>query len=88
MTYNEQAERINNDLKQLFGLEDIKDLKSTSKEFLFNILLQFGQVAKFRCRSNTAYDNFANCCLKDLANAKRVKANDTDDWETLRADIV
>lgn len=85
MGYTEQAERINSDLKQLFGLRDIKDLSNTSKEFLLNTLLQFGQVAKFRCRSNTAYDNFSNECLKDIATAKRVKATDTDDWLTLRA---
>ena len=88
MSYQEQAERINSDLKQLFGLEDVKTLKATSKEFLLNILIQFGQVAKFRCRSNSAYDNFTNCCLKDLAEAKRVKANPEDEWETLRAEII
>jgi len=85
MSYQEQAERINSDLKQLFGLEDIKNLKPTSKEFLLNILLQFGQVAKFRCRSNTAYDNFSNCCLSGIAEAKRIKAKPEDEWETLRS---
>lgn len=34
-------------------------------ESQLNVLVRFGQVAKFRCRSNTAYSNFINACLSE-----------------------
>ena len=43
-------------------------LKEMIKAFGFNeaqlnVLVRFGQVAKFRCRTNTAYKNFIDSCL-------------------------
>lgn len=32
-------------------------------EAQLNVLVRFGQVAKFRCRSNVAYSNFITSCL-------------------------
>ena len=65
-----------------------KEFTKEQREMLLNIFIRFGQVCKFRCRSNTAYDNFVNCCFEDLAKAKRVKAEESDEWETLRAEII
>jgi len=47
-------------------------LKEMIKAFNFNeaqlnVLVKFGQVAKFRCRSNIAYANFINACLDGSA---------------------
>ena len=44
-------------------------LKEMIKAFGFNeaqlnVLVRFGQVAKFRCRSNVAYGNFITSCLE------------------------
>lgn len=44
-------------------------LKEMIKAFSFNeaqlnVLVKFGQVAKFRCKSNKAYSNFINACLE------------------------
>lgn len=87
MSYHEQAEGINKDLKSLLERVKLDAFSVNQREMLLNIFCRFGQVAKFRCRSNSAYDNFVNNCFKDLAVAKRVKANDNDDWLTLRAFI-
>ena len=86
MSYYDQAERINKDLKQFFD-SDLQTLSSEQKEFLLNLIIDFGQVAKFRCRSNSAYDNFTSQCFKNIAKCKRVVRNDGDDWATLRAFI-
>ena len=85
MSYIEQAKGINEDLKSLLNRVKLEHFTATQREFLLNIFCRFGQVAKFRCRSNSAYDNFVNACFMGLADAKRVKAKETDEWETLRA---
>ncbi len=86
MSYYEQAEHINKDLKQFLD-SDLQSLSNEQKEYLLNIIIQFGQVAKFRCRSNSAYDNFTRECFKNIAECKRVAANPGDEWATLRAMI-
>jgi len=84
MSYYEQAERINKDLKQFFNSE-VQTLTETQKEFLLNLIIDVGQVAKFRCRSNTAYDNFISQCFKEVAECKRVGKEIDSEWLSLRA---
>jgi len=86
MSYQEQAVRINEDLISFFN-SPLQQLDNTQKEFIMNLVIQVGQVAKFRCRNNSAFDSFISLCFKDIAECKRTKANPTDDWETLRANI-
>lgn len=87
MSYYDQAERINKDLKDFMG-SPLQQLNNNQKEFILNMIIQVGQVAKFRCRSNTAFDNFINQCFKDIAESKRVVAKEGDDWATLRAFVM
>ena len=53
-------------------------------EAQLNVLVRFGQVAKFRCRSNTAYANFINACLEgsdfELSH-KTISKNDGTSFE-------
>ena len=86
MSYNEQAKRINTDLKDFFN-SPLQQLNERQKEFILNMVIAVGQVAKFRCRSNTAFDGFINQCFQDVAEIKRVQANPGDEWKTLRAFI-
>lgn len=74
MSYYEQAEEIN----KLFKKFD----QNTDKDII-NAILRFGQVAKFRCRSNTAYDNFSKLCFQDIAELERVKPEGLE-FEILR----
>ncbi len=63
----EQAEKLNQRLKSMFNNIEIKDLQEMTKEAIIDIIIRFGQVAKFRCRSNTAYKNFLDSCFRDIA---------------------
>ena len=86
MSYYEQANRINQEIKDFFG-SPLQQLNDRQKEFILNLIIGVGQVAKFRCRSNSAYNNFISQCFKDIATCKRVVRNEGDDWESLRAFI-
>lgn len=66
MSYTEQAEKINAILK--IALDEIP---KEQKKDIINSLLRFGQVAKFRCRNNSAFDNFSREVLKDIAEPTR-----------------
>ena len=44
---------------------------------LLNAIIEFGRVAKFRCRSNTAYKNFVEATFKGIADIKEVECEDT-----------
>lgn len=74
ISYHEAAEQIN---KDLINLNKIKD-----KEII-NAILRFGQTAKFRCRSNIAYDNFAKLCFHDITELERIQPEGLD-FEILR----
>ena len=69
MSYNEQAEKIN---KRINNVIDGTDNNSglDIKE-LVNVILWFGQVAKYRCRSNSAYDNFSKLVFDGIAELER-----------------
>lgn len=84
MSMYQSADRINKDLKNLFDSIPLNQFNINQREEIINIILRFGSVAKFRCRSNTAYDNFVNSCFKGVASFHRIKANDSSDFEVLR----
>lgn len=87
MSYYEQAEKINTDLKQLFNSVYIKEFTIQQREQILNLMIRLGQIAKFRCRSNIAYDNFINCCFKEIATCKRVPIREGEDYEVLTATL-
>lgn len=88
MSYYEQAEGINKDLKNLFGSVNIEAFTPTQREDILNIIIRLGQVAKFRCRSNAAYDNFIAACFRDIAETKRVPIKEGEDFEILKATLL
>ena len=82
-SYQESAEKINEKLKAaLKGVDVPEEVLSE----LIDSFIWMGQVAKFRCRNNTAYENFVRLCLRDIAEAKYLPmgAGFKDDFETLR----
>ena len=80
MSYEEQAKKINEILKSLNKIED----KQTKLDIV-NGMLYYGQVAKFRCRNNSAYENFARLCLDGIVSIKKEKLEGFD-FEVLRAE--
>jgi len=73
MSYEKQAKNINKEFTHnLFGMSDERAKK------LIEATLYFGQVAKFRCKNNKAYDNFAKLCFKGLAELSRTKPEHLD----------
>ena len=75
MSYTEQAEKINIVIKEILKRMEEKpeqicknDIKS-----LINQIIHFGQVAKYRCRNNIAYDNFSKEVFKDIVELERIK---------------
>ena len=73
MSYHEQAKGINKDLKNLFGSINIEAFTTNQREEILNIIIRTGQVCKFRCRNNSAFDNFMQICYKDIADVERLK---------------
>jgi len=74
MSYQEQAQGINERLKLFFNkLSDVERAYNIRIDYtdLINQILRFGQVAKFRCRSNSAYDNFSKEVFKDIVELSR-----------------
>lgn len=68
MGYAEQARKINAQLKEGFANND--------KEKIINAFIWAGQVAKFRCRQNTAYENFMKMVLDGIAEVDYVPFDD------------
>ena len=66
MSYQDQAEKINEVFKRTFP-----EWNDEKKKELVDTILRFGQVAKYRCRGNTAYDNFSKIVFKDIAELER-----------------
>jgi len=85
MSMYESAKKINEDLKNLFNSMPINEFTEKQKEQILDIVIRFGSVAKFRCRSNTAYDNFVNACYEDIAITKRVLLEEGNDFKVLKA---
>lgn len=77
MSYHEQAQKMNDRLKYIFNNNECVDMNKYKKEII-NIIIWFGQVAKYRCRSNVAYDNFSNMVFKDIATLTRFAKEESD----------
>lgn len=69
----ESAQRINKDLADLFNSMPIEEFSARQRIEIINIMLRFGAVAKFRCRSNVAYENFVNACFDKIARFDKVE---------------
>ena len=70
MSYQEQGEKLNSEFKKCLNEIDL-DGKDIYLRDLIDAILRFGQIAKFRCRSNVAYDNFCNVVFKDIVSIER-----------------
>ena len=88
MTLYESGQKINVDLKQLFNSIPLQQFTPEQRTEILNIIIRFGAVAKFRCRNNTAYDNFVSACFSDIATTSRVKMKEEDEYLVLRAEYV
>ena len=86
MTMYENAERINKEIKEFFN-SPLQQFNDEQKEWILNLVISVGQVAKFRCRSNVAFDNFIGSCFKEVAECKRVGKDEDSEWLSLRAFI-
>ena len=69
MSYHEQAEKINAQLKEGVAIDNEGNV---DKEKIINAFIWAGQGAKFRCRNNSAYESFMRLVLKDIAEVKYV----------------
>lgn len=75
MSMYEQAEKIKNEIDKFYtdltyNISEEDKVKELMKDIL-NTMIRFGQTAKFRCRSNVAYDNFVNACFNNVADVER-----------------
>lgn len=82
MSMYESAARLNTDLQQLFNSVPLEQFTKEQRKTIINIMLRFGAVAKFRCRSNVAYENFINACFEKVATFEKVPQGD---YEILQA---
>ncbi len=87
MSYFEQAKGINKDLTQFFNSLYIKEFSISQREQILNLIIRVGQVAKFRCRNNSAYDNFINACFEGVATAQRVELRAGEEFKVLTATL-
>lgn len=62
MSYLDQAYTLNGELKQIDPFLDLR---------LINAILEFGRVAKYRCRHNSAYATFAQEVFRGIADIKQ-----------------
>ena len=76
MTMYESASKLNSDLVNLFGSAEVSSFTKEQRNQILNIMIRFGAVAKYRCRSNAAYHNFIEACFKDIATIELVDAGD------------
>jgi len=49
----------------------LSKLDETDRRDVIDAILFFGQTAKFRCRNNSAYDNFCRICFGRVARLER-----------------
>ena len=87
MSYYEQAKKINQDIEQLFNSLYIREFTQQQRENILNLMIRIGQVAKYRCRNNSAYDNFIRCCFENIATVQRVPIKEGEDFEVLKATL-
>ena len=80
MSYVDKAVKIREMLKKA-GLNSDK-LSDEEKRDLIDAMLWFGQVAKYRCRQNKAYENFSKMVFTGIATVKYVPV--TDEYDILK----
>jgi len=78
MSMYEQASKLNKRFESMFNNIDIK---KADKEAIIDIIIRFGQVAKFRCRSNQAYKNFLDSVFQNIANIQEFTETKDDGTE-------
>ena len=76
----ESAEKLNNIFKECLSPCD-----ETTKAEIINAVLWFGSVAKFRCRSNIAYENFVKSVFNEIITIKKEKPKNLN-FEVLKAE--
>ena len=54
-----------------------------------NTVIRFGQIAKFRCRSNVAYRNFVSECFSEVAEVEeeKITSDNGESYTKLRAKL-
>ena len=67
-SYQETGKKINEKLLEILKDENISE---EGLEGIFNAFIRMGQVAKYRCRNNSAYDRFIAIVGKDIVEVKR-----------------
>lgn len=91
MSMYEEAEKINQRLKVwMIANDDAEPDNELNHVELMNIIIRFGQVAKFRCRSNAAYRNFVQSCYKDIVDVgtEIIIMKDGSSFEGLKAKTI
>ena len=78
MSYQEQASKMNERLKKFFHSDNEPSEISLEDKEMIDTILWFGQVAKYRCRSNTAYDNFCKVVFDGIVEVERTKKEGMD----------
>ena len=73
MSMYESAERIKKDAINLFNSEEMGKFNKWQQKEVINLIIRFGAVAKFRCRSNVAYRNFIDACFSEIAEIGTAK---------------
>lgn len=76
MSYHKTAERVNKNLREFLNANPMVDDYYIEK--LFNTIMEFGQTAKFRYRSNAAYDNYCRLVFDGFADIARQKLLNKD----------
>lgn len=80
MSYSEHAQKLNN---------RFRELGSCASPRMVNAILEFGRVAKYRCRHNTAYANFAREVFNgivDIREERRERTRDGGSYTVLVAE--
>lgn len=75
MSMYTQAEKLKSRFTSMFNEMNIKQ---ADREAVIDLIIRFGQVAKFRCRSNTAYENFLEAVFSDLAVIRKEQRKTKD----------
>jgi len=88
MSYQEQAAKINIELKNVFNSIPFREFNQEQREHILNLMIRIGQIAKFRCRNNTAYDNFIGCCFNEICKLQRVPIEDGSDYKILKSELI
>ncbi len=88
MTMYESGRKINEDLQQLFNSVPIEQFNNEQRKRIIDLMLWFGSVAKFRCRSNVAYKNFCDSVFEKIAKIEHKVIDQEKGYTRLKAEMV